>query len=49
MELNESPVVLLLDPKVDPLQKDLPATLFETGGKCIHQLSGLCTYGFHII
>jgi len=31
MELNESPVVLLLNPKVDHLQKDLPVMLFETG------------------
>ena len=31
MELNESPVVLLLNTRVDSVQKDLPVTLFETG------------------
>lgn len=33
MELNESPVVLLLNTKVDSVQKDLPVTLYETGGR----------------
>ena len=45
MELNESPVVLLLNTRVDSVQKDLPVTLFETGrpGWCgrrgVHPLS----------
>lgn len=32
MALNESPVFLLLNPRVDHSRKNLPVTLFETGG-----------------
>lgn len=31
MGLNESPVFLLLNPKVDVTRKDLPVSLYETG------------------
>ncbi|GAX82869.1 hypothetical protein CEUSTIGMA_g10295.t1 [Chlamydomonas eustigma] len=30
MEMNESPVLLLLNPRIDNLRKDLPVTLYET-------------------
>lgn len=32
MELNESPVFLLLDPTIDASRKELPVQLHETGG-----------------
>ena len=33
MEMNESPVYLILDPSPTPGQKDLPVSLYETGMK----------------
>lgn len=30
MELNESPLLMVLDPRLDPTSKDLPVTLYET-------------------
>lgn len=32
--LNESPVLLLLDPTPQPGQRDLPVRLFESGELC---------------
>ena len=31
MEINESPVFLVLNPKIDHTRKDLPVSLYETG------------------
>ena len=31
MELNESPILLLLNPKIDHDRKDIPVTIYETG------------------
>ena len=41
MELNESPIFLLLDTTVDPARKDLPVTLYETGEQAWTCASGL--------
>ena len=30
MEMNESPVFLMMHPTIDPMQKDLPVFLYET-------------------
>lgn len=38
MEINESPVVMLLNTRVDSAQKDLPVTLYETGVNIRHAL-----------
>lgn len=32
MELNESPVLLLFNTRIDALRKDLPILLYESGG-----------------
>lgn len=31
MDINESPVYVLLNPAINPAQKDLPVTIFESG------------------
>ena len=36
MNLNESPVFLLLDPAVHDRHKDLPVSLYESGEQCLH-------------
>lgn len=40
LAINESPVLLLLNPRVDHTRKDLPVALYETGG-CWQQLPAL--------
>jgi hypothetical protein len=32
MDINESPVYVLLNPAINHAQKDLPITIFESGG-----------------
>lgn len=34
MDINESPVYVLLNPSINPAQKDLPVTIFESGMDC---------------
>lgn len=31
MDINESPVYVLLNPAINPAQKDLPVTIYESG------------------
>lgn len=31
MDINESPVYVLLNPLINPAQKDLPITIYESG------------------
>lgn len=31
MDINESPVYVLLNPSINPAQKDLPVTIYESG------------------
>lgn len=31
MHINESPVYLLLNPSINPTQKDLPVVIYESG------------------
>lgn len=38
MDINESPVYVLLNPSINPAQKDLPVTIFESG-KMVHIMS----------
>jgi len=38
MEINESPIYVLLNPAINPAAKDLPVTVYESG-KCL----SLCT------
>lgn len=35
MELNESPLTLLMNTRIDNSRKDLPLTLYETGRKSL--------------
>ncbi len=42
-ELNESPLVLLLDTALNPAAKDLPITVYETGVSSICVLWGGCS------
>ena len=34
MDINESPVYVLLNPAINHAQKDLPITIYESGGSC---------------
>lgn len=31
MDINENPVYVLLNPSINPAQKDLPVTIYESG------------------
>lgn len=31
MDINESPLYVLLNPSINPAQKDLPVTIYESG------------------
>lgn len=41
MDINESPVYVLLNPSINPAQKDLPVAIYESGMYllfCCHQI-----------
>lgn len=48
MDINESPVYVLLNPAINHAQKDLPITIFESGGssKLIRPVQALYVYDY---